>query len=118
MATVGKTLAEIRASRPRFDRERFDSITDDDIAAMIAADPDLAPDMSEAPLPAMPRALRQAANLSQDEFARLLDIPVSLLRDWEEARTVPDPAAATLFRLMARDLSHALRLLREQTPFR
>lgn len=114
MAIVRRSLAEIRAARPQIDAARFRAASDDTrIAAAIAADADLAPDMAEAPLPPEPKALRAAAKLTQEQFAALLGIPVATLRNWEQARHQPDPGAAALFRLMAKDLRHALKVLSE-----
>ena len=112
MAIVRRSLEEIRASRPKIDRGRLRlASTDARVAATIASDPDMAPDIGGLELPPEPRALRVAARMTQDEFAALLGIPVATLRNWEQARNRPDPAAAALFRLMAKDLRHALRAL-------
>ena len=111
MATVRKSLPEIRASRLRIDKERLKAVTDAEIAAQIAADSDTAPDVSDKTLAPEPRVLRAAAGMTQEEFARLLNVPIGTLRNWEQGRTPPDAAAVTLFRLMAKDLNHILELL-------
>ena len=41
--------------------------------------------------------------LSQADFAALLDIPVATLRNWEQRRTEPDPIARTLIDLVFDD---------------
>jgi hypothetical protein len=46
MPTVRRSLSEILKSKPRADLERIRKTTDEEIDAMIAADPDTAPDMS------------------------------------------------------------------------
>jgi putative transcriptional regulator len=107
MATIRKSLPEIQASRLRVDKERLKAITD----AEIAADSDTAPDVSDKALAPEPRVLRAAAGMTQEEFARVLNVPIGTLRNWEQGRTPPDAAAATLFRLMAKDLNHILELL-------
>jgi putative transcriptional regulator len=112
MAIVRRSLVDIQGSRPRVDGERFRAASENvRLAASIAADPDLAPDVSGAPLPAEPRAIRAAAKMTQEQFAALLGIPVATLRNWEQSRHHPDPGAAALFRLMAKDLRHALKVL-------
>lgn len=114
MATVRRSLEDIRASRPRIDEERFRAASDErSLAAAIAADADLAPDMADVALPPEPKAIRAAAKLTQEQFAALLGIPVATLRNWEQARHRPDPGAAALFRLMAKDIRHALKVLSE-----
>ena len=50
MATVRKSLPEIRASRLRVDKERLKAVTDAEIAAQIAADFDTAPEYLPKPL--------------------------------------------------------------------
>lgn len=42
---------------------------------------------------------RQAANLTQKEFARLLDVSVDSVQDWEQGRRSPRGAAKTLLRV-------------------
>lgn len=111
MATVHKSLQEIQASRPRIDKERLKATSEAEIAAQIAADPDTAPDVYGKTLAPEPRVLRAAAGMTQEEFARVLNVPIGTLRNWEQGRTPPDAAAATLFRLMAKDLNHILELL-------
>lgn len=49
------------------------------------------------------RWAREAAGLSQQEFARRYDIPVATLRDWEQGRRTPDTTAKNYLRLIARD---------------
>jgi hypothetical protein len=46
MATVRKTLLQIRAAKPKIDRAKLRAITDADIARRIAEDPDTAPEIS------------------------------------------------------------------------
>ena len=55
--------------------------------------------------------LRAAAGMTQEEFARVLNVPIGTLRNWGQGRTPPDAAAVTLFRLMAKDFNHILELL-------
>ena len=49
-----------------------------------------------------PRALRARFELTQEEFAARLEIPVSTLRNWEQGRRRPDPAAVKLLKIIAR----------------
>ena len=44
-------------------------------------------------------AARRSANLTQLEFARLLDVSVDAIRDWEQGRRSPRGAARTLLRI-------------------
>ena len=42
---------------------------------------------------------RQAVNLTQKEFARLLNVSVDSVQDWEQGRRSPSGAARTLLRV-------------------
>jgi putative transcriptional regulator len=74
-------------------------MTDAEIAAAAAADPDARP-MTDA-----------ALGLTQDEFAERFQIPIGTLRDWEQGRVEPDQAAQAYLRAIAGDaaaVQHAL----------
>jgi putative transcriptional regulator len=42
---------------------------------------------------------RQSVNMTQKEFARLLDVSVDSIQDWEQGRRSPRGAAKTLLRI-------------------
>jgi putative transcriptional regulator len=42
---------------------------------------------------------RQSANLTQKEFARLLNVSIDSIQDWEQGRRSPRGAAKTLLRI-------------------
>ncbi|KKB13208.1 XRE family transcriptional regulator [Devosia geojensis] len=48
------------------------------------------------------RRARAATGLSQRDFAERYGIPVSSLRDWEQGRRLPDSAAQSYLRVIAR----------------
>ncbi len=102
MAVVRKTLDEIKAARPQVDRAKFDATTDEDIARQIAEDQDTAPEVTLDMLIA-PANLRKRLNMTQEQFADALGIPVATLRNWEQGRNAIDPAARSLLILVARD---------------
>jgi putative transcriptional regulator len=45
---------------------------------------------------------RQSVNLTQKEFAQLLDVSVDSVQDWEQGRHTPRGAARTLLRVARR----------------
>ena len=102
MATVRKTLEQLRAAKPKINRARLRATKDADIARQIAEDPDTAPEISLDILIA-PKRLRQRLSMTQEEFANALGIPVATLRNWEQGRNGIDPAARSLLILIARD---------------
>jgi len=102
MATVRKTLEQLRAAKPKINRAKLRATKDADIARQIAEDPDTAPEISLDILIA-PKRLRQRLSMTQEEFANALGIPVATLRNWEQGRNGIDPAARSLLILIARD---------------
>jgi putative transcriptional regulator len=87
-AMAKKAIAEI-------DWARVDAMTDEDIAAQIASNPDAAPllideEIERAPFADRLRAIRAALHLSQAAFAERFRIPAASLRDWEQGRRLPD----------------------------
>jgi len=46
-----------------------------------------------------PREIRSKLSLTQDEFANLLDVPVSTVRNWEQGRRQPRGPAEMLLRV-------------------
>jgi putative transcriptional regulator len=108
MPTVRRSLSEILKSKPRADHERIrKTTTDEEIDAMIAADPDTAPDMSRRDWrrvisPRLPdvRAIRRKLGLSQKEFAGRFGFSVRTVQEWEQGRAVPDRPARILLRVI------------------
>ncbi len=49
--------------------------------------------------------------MTQAQFARALRIPLSTLRNWEQGRVLPDPAARSLLAIVAKNPKVALRAL-------
>ena len=110
MAIVRKTLDEIRAAPQRIDRRRVAATSDDEIARQMiedGADPD-APVEGFAP---SARTLRLQHGMTQAQFAAALHIPVATLRNWEQGRVAPDPAAQSLLTVFARNPKAVLEAL-------
>ena len=85
-----------------------------------AADPD-ARSLREADFKRMRRVprvktLRRALGFTQEEFATRYQIPVGILRDWEQGRAEPDPPARAYLKVIARDPEHVHRLLQTGSP--
>jgi putative transcriptional regulator len=82
-------------------------MTDAEIEAAAAADPDARPMTSEELRTArrVPRVrtLRRALGLTQEEFALRYSIPLGTLRDWEQGRTEPDQPARAFLKVIAHD---------------
>jgi putative transcriptional regulator len=57
------------------------------------------------------KKIREATGLSQDKFARVIDVQVSTLRNWEQGRREPTGPAKALLRAIRNDPKRVLRAL-------
>jgi putative transcriptional regulator len=57
------------------------------------------------------RELRKRTRLSQPDFATLLGVQVSTLRNWEQGRREPTGPAKALLRAIRNDPEHVIRAL-------
>ena len=82
-------------------------MTEEEISAAAAADPDARPMTPEqlATARRIPRikTLRRALGLTQDEFATRYHIPLGTLRDWEQGRREPDQPVRAYLKIIAAD---------------
>lgn len=61
--------------------------------------------------PLQVKAIRQATGLSQAKFARLIDVQVATLRNWEQGRRELTGPAKSLLRALRNDPSHVIQAL-------
>ena len=113
MAFVHRTLEQIRRMKPKTDRTKIDRTTERGhsspydrgrVRAMKATSPSFAPVIP-------PQILRKHLGMTQSEFAKALRIPLSTLRNWEQGRVLPDPAARSLLTIVAKNPKIALKAL-------
>ena len=57
------------------------------------------------------RAIREAAQISQSQFARLIGVNLRTLQNWEQHRTRPTGSARALLKIVASDPKSALAAL-------
>jgi putative transcriptional regulator len=97
------------------DWDYVDSLTDEQIAAAVADDPDAVPvNFFEKPgfiLIVNVFRLRTKLGMTQEEFAALYCIPLGTLRDWEQRRKRPDATARAYLKIIERDPKAVARLL-------
>jgi putative transcriptional regulator len=55
--------------------------------------------------------IRASTGLSQAKFAKVINVEVATLRNWEQGRVLPDPAARSLLTIVAKNPKAALRAL-------
>src|SRR4051794_5245598 len=96
----------------------LDALTDEEIDAQVAADPDAAPELTEEWFvkaeklePIDVKAIRGKLGLSQPEFARAFSLNLASLRDWEQQRRAPRGPALALLRIIDREPDAARRAL-------
>lgn len=111
MAIVRMSAAQAKATG-RIDRAKVEATTEEDIRRHMAEDGFDADKPFDGLREILPVAtLRHRTGLSQDQFAKALRVPPATLRNWEQGRTPPDPAALSLLTLVADDPERALRVL-------
>jgi putative transcriptional regulator len=112
MARVKVTPEMMAKAMQDTDWEKIDATTDEDIAQQAAADPDVAPVLTDAEtVAALARTVRKRLGLSQPAFAARYGIPVGTLRDWEQARRQPGAAALPYLRVIAQEPEMVERVL-------
>jgi putative transcriptional regulator len=98
-----------------FDWSRFDALTDEEVLAAALADPDAQPltaeDLRRMKPVAKTRIIRHRLKLSQEAFSQRFRIPIGTLRDWEQGRRTPSPAAQAYLTVIARDPEAVTRAL-------
>jgi putative transcriptional regulator len=91
-------------------------MTEVEIAAAAAADPDARPmtaeELKKARHVPHVKTLRRALGVTQQEFAARYQIPLGTLRDWEQGRTEPDQPARAYLTVIAHDPEGVRRALR------
>ncbi|MFZ4407333.1 MAG: helix-turn-helix domain-containing protein [Paracraurococcus sp.] len=107
MATkrVTATPALLEAALRSVDWQAQDALTDADIDAQIAEDPDAAPDMSDRFLrsAAFVQRVRRKTGLSQTAFAARYRIPVRTLQEWEQGRREPEATVLAYLTVIERE---------------
>lgn len=111
MAIVRRTMESIRRMKPRIDRAKIDATTEADIRRHMREDDQDDNGLADFAPVVPPQLLRRQLGMTQAQFARALRIPLSTLRNWEQGRVLPDPAARSLLAIVAKNPKAALRAL-------
>jgi putative transcriptional regulator len=104
-------MENIRRLKPRIDGAKTEATTEADIRRHMREDDQAASDLATFAPVIPPQLLRKQLGMTQGQFARALRIPLSTLRNWEQGRVLPDPAARSLLTIVARNPKAALRAL-------
>jgi putative transcriptional regulator len=111
MAIVRRTIESVRRLKPAINRARVDATTEADIRRHMREDGQDKTDLAGFSPVIPPQLLRKQLGMTQGEFARALRIPLSTLRNWEQGRVLPDPAARSLLTIVAKNPRAALKAL-------
>ena len=113
MATRKMTLAEIKARPMMRNRAKIAATTESDIRQQMIEDGENPEEeLSESEI-ISPWYIRKRLQMSQQEFADTLGIPVATLRNWEQNRVAMEPATIALMRILAKEPEAALRAPRK-----
>jgi len=110
MAIVRKSLDELRSEQRTIDRARIAATTDDEIHRQAIEDVEAPLDEFELVIPV--HAVRRKLGMSQAEFAKAFHIPIGTIRNWEQNRVKPDPAARAFLTILYREPEEALKAFR------
>lgn len=113
MAVVRKSLEQLSAEKRRIDLQKLAATSEDEIFRQQSED-DENFDGSRLPQLVIPvQAVRQKLCMTQAEFARNFKIPLGTIRNWEQNRVTPDPAARALLTILFRQPEAALKAFLE-----
>lgn len=114
-----KAVTTIKAPRSPADIEAhdvdfamLDATTEADIERHKTEDDETPLTGAKARLVVLAAVVRKRLGLSQAAFASLLDVPLGTLKNWEQGRVPPDPAARALLVILWREPEAAGRALR------
>lgn len=98
------------------DWQRLAAMTEEEIEANAAGDPDNPP-LTPEELARMrtvpdPKQIRRRLGMTQARFAATFHVPLGTLRDWEQGARQPDSAARTLLRVIANDPEAVIQALK------
>ncbi len=93
------------------DRKLFDELTRSIKQAGAIARGSRGPSRRFEFTPSRIQAVREKTRLSQAEFARLLNVSVKTLQNWEQARREPTGPAKALLRIVEKEPAVAIRAL-------
>ena len=111
MAIIRRTMENIRRMKPRINRAKIDATTEADIRRHMREDGQDRNGVADFAPVIPPQVLRKQLQMTQAEFARALRIPLATLRNWEQGRVLPDPAARSLLTIVAKNPRAALKAL-------
>ena len=115
IATTRMSLAEIKAGGTLRDAAKIAATSEADIRQHMVEDGEGRDvEVPAGVMGALPATIRRRLGMTQAQFAATIGVPVATLRNWEQTRVGPDPAARALLRILDREPEAALRALGER----
>lgn len=108
MARVRRSMEDVRRLRPRVNRRKVNATTEADIRRHMHEDGQTRSPLADFVPVIPPQLLRERLGMTQAQFAKALRIPLATLRNWEQGRVLPDPAARSLLTIVAKNPKAAL----------
>lgn len=104
-----------RPFEAKTDWATFDALTEEEITAAALSDSDNPPltdeQLAQGREVPSPKEIRQKLQMTQEQFAAEFRIPLGTLRDWEQGVRVPDTAARSYLRVIAKIPQEVLKAL-------
>lgn len=113
MTTTYFTLKHGEPSGGYIDEAKVDATTEEDIARQIIEDEEAFRQEVIEHL----RNIRTRLGFSQTEFAKLLNVSVTSIRNWEQGKRFPTGAARSLYRILDRAPEAAIEALVKNREF-
>lgn len=110
MAKLIRRTAAEAALEARVDHARLDATSAAEIEAQMREDGD-DPEALQTGWHPSPLQVRQRLNLTQQQIAALLNVPVATWRNWEQGRTSIDAPGRTLLTVLAREPEAVMRAM-------
>lgn len=104
-------MEDVRRLRPRVNRRKIEATTEADIRRHMREDGQAQIPLADFVPVIPPQLLRERLGMTQAQFAKALRIPLATLRNWEQGRVLPDPAARSLLTIVAKNPKAALAAL-------
>jgi len=106
--------------RGKTDFRKLAALSNEEIERRASSDPDAKPlskrELSEMEQVPDVRAIREALELSQAQFAKRFRLSLKTVQDWEQGRFEPDQASRTLLRLIEKMPNEVAAALAERKP--
>lgn len=115
MAITRVTRQQLHQQPVKIDHTKIKATTEEDIRRYSIEDGDAQGNALSIENSVSPQVIRRRVGMTQQQFAAAIRVPLATLRNWEQGRVLPDPAARSLLRIVAKSPQAALSALADKT---